>query len=219
MLSESARTLAAERRVAEPEGDEGDRAARPTSVTISSVRPIRRPKIVTPAVTSAPDARSSGPGDERDRVPHHVGEPEREQEELQLADPLPSDRPPEHDLEREREPRRHHDTEQGGDDERQVERVRSDQHVRAEGEELAVGEVHEAEDAEDQRQADGAEREVVPGDDPVERRLRELVPALADSEPECDQRDDDAERGERMPPHDGGRRAERARARIGVQGI
>ena len=80
-------------------------------------------------------------------------------------------------------------------------------------------EVHEAEDPEDQRQADGAEREVVPCDDPVERRLRELVPALADSEPECDQRDDDAERGERVTPHDGGRRAERARARIGVQGI
>ena len=82
-----------------------------------------------------------------------------------------------------------------------------------------MGEVHETEDAEDQRQADGAEREVVPGDDPVEGRLGELVPALADAQPERDQRDDDAERGERVAPHDGDRRGERPRARIGVQGV
>ena len=104
--------LAAERRVPQPESDEGDRG-----------EPDERDDELRAPDSQPEDGDARGdvrarrpvlrPGDERDRVPQHVGKPEREEEELQLADPLAPDRAPEHHLEREREPRRRHDAEAG----------------------------------------------------------------------------------------------------------
>ena len=172
----------------------------PSSVTISSVRPIRSSPTLTLAVTFAPVAAVLGAGDERDRVAHEEREPEREQQQLELADPLAADRPPEAELEDEPEDGGRDDAEDDGEREREVERVAEDQHVRAEREELAVREVDEPEDAEDQRQPDRAEREVVAGDDPVDRRLRDLPPSLEEPEDDGDGDENPAERRQRMAP-------------------
>ena len=145
-----------------------------------------------------------GSRDELDDVAEHEREAEGHQQQLQDAGALAAHRPPHHRLEAEREQRRHHERERQRERERKAERgLREDRHVGAEREELAVREVHELQHAVDERQSRGAEREVRARDEPVDRRLREIVHALRRSA-------SDDRRGEHRADDD----QERAPARV-----
>ncbi len=141
-----------------------------------------------------------GAGNEGDRVPHEEREPEREEQQLELPDALAANRPPKTELQHEPERGGRDDAEDDGKRERHVQRVAQDQHVRAECEELAVREVDEPEHAEDERQPDRAEREVVARDNAVDRCLGDLPPALHEPEDDADGDEAPTQRRQRVVP-------------------
>ena len=105
----------------------------PSSVTMSSVRPI----------LSSPNAHRLrhvgsglpvlGAGHEGDAVAHEEREPEREQEQLQLPGSATANGSPDADLEPDAEDRGRDDAKSGGGDEREVERAEKQHQVRPEG--------------------------------------------------------------------------------------
>ena len=127
-----------------------------------------------------------GARDVLDRVADDEREADRREQQLERTRPPAAQRPPEAELEHDREQRGHRQPEQGGEDDPEAERyVRAEGHVGPERQEVALREVDQPQDPVDEREADGCEREVRPGDEAVHRHLDDRISAL-------EQRDDDS---------------------------
>ena len=114
------------------------------------------------------------PPDEEDRLAQNERDADRGEEEAHEPRTAQSERPPEHDVERDREDGSRDHGEHRRRDHRQAEgRVREVPGERAEGHHVAVGEVDESEDPVDEGDADGGDRVHRAGDEAVHEQLRE----------------------------------------------
>ena len=109
------------------------------------------------------------------RVAQDQRDPDRDEEKLQRARPLTSERLPHDDVGRDRKDRGRGDRHDRGSPERQSRRHAAHRSIGSEGQHVPVREIDQAKDAEDQRQADGAEGVVASGDKPGQRRLSHRV--------------------------------------------
>ena len=133
-------------------------------------------------------------GEELNRVADHHRKTDRDKKELQRACLLASHRLPHDPVENERDPSRRGDRQRRRRPERQAERVHSQGQVRAKRQQIAMGEIDDAQRAENERKAHGAEREVPGRDETVERRLPDRHGAARNGE-----RDSDGDKRGRQP--------------------